>query len=365
MKHIKRYSLCFTILVLTILFSLPSIKANAAAKGKCGPNATWSLSDDGTLTISGKGAVYGYPWDYALDSIKSIVIKEGITSIWNIYDSNYFIGVNSIYYKGMVNLTSATIPSTLTDVTGGLFENSRLQKVTFTGKPKVIPASLFQNCKFLKSIKLPSSITTIEEYAFAGCTGLTSIQLPANLKRIETCGFNECISLKSINLPNKLKYIGYQAFGNCPLSNINFSGRTTTLPKTLTYLGDEAFNLSEVPITFEYQNGIYRILHFNNKKISFIKPIKTSYKSFIIPAKINLGESSYKVTAIEANAFKNNKKLKTLTINSTTITSIGKNAFKNMYNKAKIYVPKKKASAYKKLMNAATGYVKTMTISSK
>ncbi|MBQ8199278.1 MAG: hypothetical protein IJZ76_07625 [Lachnospiraceae bacterium] len=53
------------------------------------------------------------------------------------------------------------------------------------------------------------------------------------------------------------------------------------------------------------------------------------------------------------NAFKNNKKLKTVKIGAN-IKSIGKNAFKKMgssnYKKVKVKVPKKVLKAYKKTL---------------
>ena len=95
----------------------------------------------------------------------------------------------------------------------------------------------------------------------------------------------------------------------------------------------------------------------------------------VIPDKVKIGGYTYNVTAIKANAFKNNKKLKKVTIGKN-VTSIGKNAFAKCKNlktvlvktsklkaskvgagafkginaKAKIKVPKKKLKLYKKML---------------
>lgn len=45
-------------LLLTAL--LMSLSVNAERSGTCGDSLKWHLTDDGTLTISGKGAM----WDY-------------------------------------------------------------------------------------------------------------------------------------------------------------------------------------------------------------------------------------------------------------------------------------------------------------
>ena len=55
------------------------------------------------------------------------------------------------------------------------------------------------------------------------------------------------------------------------------------------------------------------------------------------------------LTKISASAFKNNKKLTTVTI-SENITEIGSKAFYGIKSNATIKVPKKQLKAYKKLL---------------
>ena len=76
-------------------------------------------------------------------------------------------------------------------------------------------------------------------------------------------------------------------------------------------------------------------------------------KSATIPKTVKVGDSSFKVTAINANTFKGMSKLTKVTIKSTTITSVKKNAFKGINTKAKIKVPKAKLSKYKTLFKKA------------
>ena len=99
--------------------------------------------------------------------------------------------------------------------------------------------------------------------------------------------------------------------------------------------------------------------------------------SITIPATVKINGKTYKVTAIAANAFKNNKKLKkvtigenvktigknafygckklkTVTIKTSQLTkkTVGKNAFAKINSKAKVKVPKSKLKAYKKLLKS-------------
>lgn len=104
----------------------------------------------------------------------------------------------------------------------------------------------------------------------------------------------------------------------------------------------------------------------NNKKVS----------SAEIPAEVLIGGKKYRVTSIEKNAFKGNKKLtkitvgkyvkkigdnafcncsklKKITFKGTSVKKIGKNAFKGVPKKAVAKVPKKVRTKYKKLLKKA------------
>lgn len=113
----------------------------------------------------------------------------------------------------------------------------------------------------------------------------------------------------------------------------------------------------------------------SKSEVAYTAPKNKKVTSVAIPDAVQLNGTTYKVTSIKANAFKKCKKLKKVTIGKN-INAIGKNAFyqctklksitikttklanKSIGNKAfaklnkkvKIKVPKKKLSAYKKLL---------------
>ncbi len=72
--------------------------------------------------------------------------------------------------------------------------------------------------------------------------------------------------------------------------------------------------------------------------------------SVTIPASVTIDGYSFKVTSVAADAFKGCTKIKTLTIKTNNLKSAGKNAFSGIKKSAKAKVPKKKKSAYKKLL---------------
>lgn len=109
--------------------------------------------------------------------------------------------------------------------------------------------------------------------------------------------------------------------------------------------------------------------------VSLYKPVNSKEKNVKVPKQIKISEKVYKVTAIGDNAFKNAKKLKSIvisenvtkigktafsgcknlgsiTIKSNNLKTIQKNAFKNIKDKVKVILPKKKYKKYKKLLDS-------------
>lgn len=110
---------------------------------------TWTLSDDGTLTISGtdmpnySSPDYA-PWYSQCNKIKKIVIEYGVTNI------------GDRAFSGCTSLTSITIPESVTSIGQGAF----------------------CNCWALTSITIPNSVTSIRDDTFSRCGSLSSVTIP-------------------------------------------------------------------------------------------------------------------------------------------------------------------------------------------
>ena len=151
MKNWKRwFGLC---LVVWMLFCIQPMTAQAAeelgmetaasldmdaviptivASGTCGADVTWGLDTEGTLLISGKGDMYSYhssgsPWLNWSNSIRKVVIEEGVTSV------------------------------------GGM---------------------AFYGCEQLTEVVLPDGLAAVGRYAFFGCSSLQQINLPESITTI-------------------------------------------------------------------------------------------------------------------------------------------------------------------------------------
>ena len=137
-----------------------TLTAYAADEVLLGPNHRWTLDDEGTLTITGTGAMrenimpFGNHLDIVED-IKKVIISDGITSI-----------------------------------------SSRA----------------FSECTNLVSVTLPESLTSIGDEAFRECVSLTEINIPDSVTGIGNSAFYNCKRLNTIFIPDSVSYMGRDIF---------------------------------------------------------------------------------------------------------------------------------------------------------
>ena len=148
----------------------------------------WTLTSDGTLTISGEGNMFGAPWSQYKSKIKKVVIGEGVKSI----SDNAFH-----YYE---TLRSVSLPSTLTSIGEAAFwACSSLQSITLPNNLTHIGLNAFRACHSLTQVLIPASVTSIDGSAFECCTGLTDVVFEGNsLEFGSGATFYDCTSLKNV-----------------------------------------------------------------------------------------------------------------------------------------------------------------------
>lgn len=89
----------------------------------------------------------------------------------------------------------------------------------------------------ITSVKIPSSIKEIGDYAFIECTSLSSVEIDEGVTKIGNGAFYYCPSLLSISIPNTVTYIGDKAFRHC------ISLATVEMSENVTYIGHYAFTM--------------------------------------------------------------------------------------------------------------------------
>ncbi len=114
-----------------------------------------------------------YAWTASKDSIKKVIIKDGVTDIGNNAFSN------------MKNLTSVEIPTSVT----------------------AIGYTVFSGCTNLKTIEIPESVVTIGSYAFQSCTNIMSITISNNVTSIGLNTFAGWTSSQTIDIDNTETYV--------------------------------------------------------------------------------------------------------------------------------------------------------------
>jgi hypothetical protein len=201
-------------IILAILMVMSIIPITASAEtptsGSWGNNVTWTFDEStGTLTFSGTGAMksfvasYGVPWNGHIDSIESVIISEGVTTITP----------SAFYYH----------------------EN-------------------------IKNVSIADSVTEIGERAFFSCTGLTEVVIGKGVTVIGEFAFEKCSNLKSVTIYNAVEEICRYAFNvGSKLTDVYYFGteaewnaitkatilsRTGLENATIHFLGEETHECS-------------------------------------------------------------------------------------------------------------------------
>ena len=131
----RKRALLFMVVIAVLLFAISfGVSADIVDEGTCGDNLTWTLDDEGTLTIEGTGAMtnfsssFSVPWYKNHDAVKTVMIGNSVTSV-----GDY----------------------------------------------------AFYDCANLTRVSLPDSLTAVGLCAFYGCASLTNISLPAAPPRLK------------------------------------------------------------------------------------------------------------------------------------------------------------------------------------
>lgn len=100
-------------------------------------------------------------------------------SSYTIPDNVKTIDINAFY--SATNLTSVTIPASVTNIGKLAFGFSGLTSVDISAGVTSIGEYAFQNCESLSSVTIPASVESIDNSAFTGCSSLSTVYLmPTN-----------------------------------------------------------------------------------------------------------------------------------------------------------------------------------------
>ena len=184
----------------------------------------------------------------------------------------------------------------------------------------------FTDCEALTSVTIPNSVTSIGEWAFGNCIALTSITIPSSVTSIGWSAFTGCTALASISVDSD--NTAFDSRDNCnaiiqKADNTLIVGcKTTTIPNTVTRIGNEAFKNCTALTSIDIPNSVTNI---GNDAFSECIGLTT----------ITIANS---VTSIGDGAFARCIALPTIIIPSS-VTSIGNTAFSDCSSLTSIIIP--------------------------
>ena len=264
-------------------------------------NGIYYFINGTTATVSFSGSHhYDHTDEYTGDYSGSVTIPATVTHDGTTY-SVTIIGVGA--FDDCRNLTAINIPNSVTTIGDGAFEGcTGLTAINIPTSVTTIGNSAFSGCYSLATISvasdnpkydsrnncnaiietatntliagcknttIPNSVTSIGEGAFSGYSSLTNINIPNSVTVIGELAFDGCIGLTAINIPNSVTTIGEGAFSDCSnltsisvvSDNPKYDSRNncnaiietttntliagcmnTTIPKSVTSIGDSAFD---------------------------------------------------------------------------------------------------------------------------
>lgn len=162
-----------------------------------------------------------------------------------------FLGESTNYqnsvFTNCVKLTSVTLPAQAKILNDNTFDGcTSLVEVNLPAGITQIGGSAFYNCAKLTTVNFHSNIQIIWATAFYGCTSLKSVEFPEDSKlfKIALRAFKLCTNLEVVKLPKSLTTIENDAFTN--ITNLNFSIYSDNIK-----FGDKMFLYTNID-TFEF-----------------------------------------------------------------------------------------------------------------
>ena len=354
----------------------------------CGDNLTAVLGSDGTLTLSGTGAMYDYyygasspvipvPWDNERSSIKKVVIPSGVT----------YIGQYAFYYCN--KLTYVILPPSVTSIGAHAFNScNALNSVSYDGFPAqwdaididVGNASLKNASRsyLYRSGRIGSSNVWWNLYGSTGrlviSGGDSTIHVTAPwqewgdyITEIEMQygeavweeAFRDCPNVKIVRLPGDLELVDYEAFRVCTkITDVYYDGtendwnritiqpgndpllnaRLHTEPHHGTLTDDLSWTLDD--------SGLLRIFYDDENMGSGEETDIPDYSSYTetpwylegYAEEITAIRVEDGVTGIGSHAFDRLGEVKTAEI-ADSVTFIGNYAFQNCWDLETIHIP--------------------------
>ncbi|MCL2655241.1 MAG: leucine-rich repeat domain-containing protein [Coriobacteriia bacterium] len=299
-----------------------------------GPYLTHHLADI-PYTVTG-GKIYYCPTSHSIVDADASVTSVGVPTT---VSGKPVVAINSGAFYRCTKLKSVTLPTKLTTIRTKAFSQcTSLQSVTIPKATTLVGSGAFEGCTNLQTIKVAigntsyvasygvlynAKKTAIISYPMAK----TTFTVPNTITAINGTTFYKCTKLTSIKLPSSVKTIAANAFSGC-------TGLTSiTIPGSVASIGSGAFTGCTKLTGITIPNSVTSL---GTSAFSGCKSLTSATLSkslttveqytFESCSKLNNVVIPDKVTIIRIGAFQDCIGLKTVTIPSS-VTIIGDYAF--------------------------------------
>ena len=272
--------------------------------------------------------------------LETVEIGEGVTAI----PEGAFCNPASNYYVGHPNLRSVVLPSTVTSIGDKAFALcSGLETLTLPEGLTSIGALAFEGCAKLDLIcNDRMQLESIGNYAFKNCASLTNINLGDSLHTVGMYAFTGCTSLEELRFPPSLAKYDYGVVYNCSgLKKLTLGGPLTPEMDIQRFIGRIDNGLLETVVIAE---GVEKI-----NDGAFRNPVSNFYvghaklRTVVLPSTVkSIGEEAFaacvSLTDLELPAglktiggwaFSGCSALKLICSDRMQLESIGAYAFEN------------------------------------
>ena len=190
------------------------------------------------------------------------------------------LGVYS--FSGLPGPKTVKLPSSLETIEDNAFSDCHsLEEITIPNSVTDLGVYAFSSCYKMKKITLSKGLTELKDRTFQNCQSLSFIEIPDSVNEIGQGLFAGCKSLRSIILPLGITEIKQNTFGGCMnLSSVNipdgvsairdgvfsncYSLRVVGLPKSLKTINEGAFDA--FPFMYEDPNRLSKVYYEGNAK---------------------------------------------------------------------------------------------------
>jgi hypothetical protein len=250
------------------------------------------------------------------------------------------------YAFSATGLAEVKLPSSITEINNGAFSNCySLEKIDLGKSLEYIGMQAFSNDRALTSIDLPDSLETIDNGAFDNVT-FDYVDIPdtALVGNYAFYGTNTiCYNGKSLDVSEYSIYntSAIDLFGANKNHSFNRSNTCTLCGETLDYVDyvitapmfiDHTTGLCDIPSTFEEKGVTYKIIGIANGAYKGCEDIKT----------VQMKDS---IISIDKYAFSECENLSTIAL-SENLKYIGDGAFSYCNSLTSIYIPSSVPSLY-------------------